>query len=42
MPSDLRTEGQGDVRAEIRKQLAPLVARGVKVIVPRSGERLRF
>jgi 3',5'-cyclic-nucleotide phosphodiesterase len=37
-----RTEGQGDVRAEIRKQLAPLVARGVKVIVPRSGERLRF
>jgi 3',5'-cyclic-nucleotide phosphodiesterase len=37
-----RTEGKGDVRAEIRKQLAPVAARGVKVIVPNSGERLRF
>lgn len=37
-----RTDGKGDVRAEIRKQLAPLAARGVKVIVPKSGERLRF
>ena len=37
-----RTEGKGDVRAEVRRQLAPLAARGVKIIVPEHGERLRF
>lgn len=37
-----RLTGGQDVRAQIRRQLAPLGPRGVRVVVPRSGERLRF
>ena len=29
-----------NVRAEVKRQLVPLEARGLRVIVPRSGERL--
>lgn len=35
-------DGDGDVRAEVRRQLAPLEQRGVRVIVPVAGERLSF
>jgi 3',5'-cyclic-nucleotide phosphodiesterase len=37
-----RLERGADVREDVRRQLAPLEQRGVKVVLPRAGERLSF